>query len=724
MGWATADDRNNSVRIYAVNGKGQEIPCEVTRSCRPDVGLLKYQDTKAEDIGVFLEIPCKGIPYLEVKLEEVTPDGGKVVDHHTVQLNSTLISARNFYKKTKRTLVTAKNDARLAAKKVIHWDHHEYDDWFHAMRVTREEWGDQRKTRLEYRPKFSIVVPLYHTPVGYFRSMVRSVLDQSYTNWELILVNASPEDEELAKAVRVWKQYDKRIRVVGLSDNMGIAGNTCAGINHAEGDFIAFMDHDDMIESDALYCYARALNENPAYDVMYSDEDKVGENDDEFFYPHFKSDFNPDLLCSNNYICHFLAVRADLLRRVGGPSEEFEGAQDYDLILRLTEQTNAVYHCPRVLYHWRSHSQSTAAAQGNKNYAITAGVDAINAHYRRVGIRAFAQIGPVDGWYTTRFELEEKPMVSVLIPNKDHIDDLDKCIQSLFDRATYENYEIIVIENNSTDPETFSYYQKIEEDSRVRVVYWDREFNYSAINNFGAKYAKGEYLLLLNNDVELITPDIFENMLGYCMRRDVGIVGAKLLYDDHTVQHAGVLVGAGGLADHVFKGLHEDDPGYMGRAVAVQDVSAVTAACLMIRKSVYEEIGGLEEEFQVAFNDVDLCLKVRAAGYLVVYDADVRLYHYESKSRGSEDTAARFLRFGNEMRLLNNKWDILGSFVDPYYNPNFSYMEYYKLNHAAKDVRKAEIAQIQRERYGKEKSNDRHSKLQWKKILKKVPGIR
>lgn len=721
-GWATVEDRSNSIRIYAINEKKKEIPCRVTRACRPDVGLAKYQDTKAEDVGVFLEIPCEGIPYLEVKLEEITAEG-TVVETKTVPLNPILITARNTLKKTKKTLVDTKNAAKDAVKKLAGREFKIYDTWFQIMRVTRDEWLEQRSKVFELMPKFSIVVPLYHTPVPYFRSLVKSVINQSYRNWELILVNATPEDERLAKAVAVWENYDSRIKVVNLESNLGISGNTNAGIAKAEGEFVAFIDHDDTIEADALYCYVDALNKNPELDLFYSDEDKMNENENSYFYPHFKPDFNPDLLCSNNYICHFLAVRKTLLDHVGGVRAQFDGAQDYDLIFRLTENTKNIWHCPRILYHWRSCAGSTAASQGNKNYAIEAGVKAINAHYRRMRIPAHAQIGPVDGWYTTRYTLKEHPLVSILIPNKDHIDDLDKCIQSLFDRSSYDNYEIIVIENNSTDPETFAYYKRLEKEERVRVVYWDREFNYSAINNFGASFAKGEYLMLLNNDVEVITPDIIENMLGYCMRKDVGIVGVKLLYDDHTVQHAGVLVGAGGLADHVFKGIHEDDPGYMGRAVSTQDVSAVTAACLMIRKSVYEEVGGLDEEFQVAFNDVDLCLKVRAAGYLVVYDADVRLYHYESKSRGSEDTSERFTRFGNEMQRLNSKWDILGSFVDPYYNPNLSYMEYYKLNHVIKDIRKAEIEEIQRTQYGRKESNNSNSKLQWKKILKKVSGI-
>ena len=577
-------------------------------------------------------------------------------------------------------------------KKLTGNEYADYDTWLRIMRVSRQELFAQRKTKFSYAPKFSVVVPLYHTPAKFLKDLVRSMMYQSYANWELCLVNASPEDVHLTSLLENWAMRDKRIRVIRLEKNLGIAQNTNAGIAASTGEFIAFLDHDDFLEPDALFCYADALNKDKTIDVFYSDEDKTDEYAAHYFYPHFKSDFNIDLLHANNYMCHFLAVRKSLVDTVGGLNEKFDGAQDYDFVLRLTENTKKIYHCPRILYHWRCSNQSTAANQGNKMYAIHAGKAALNAHYKRIGWNARAQEGAVDGWYQTKFTLKEEPLVSILIPNKDHTDDLDVCLNSFFERADYQNYEFIIIENNSVLPETFAYYEKIEkEHDNVKVVYWEAGFNYSAINNFGFKFAKGDYIMLLNNDVELITPDIFQSMLGFCMRPEVGIVGAKLLYNDHTVQHAGVLVGAGGLADHVFKGIHEDDPGYMGRAISSQDVSAVTAACLLVKRSVYEEVGGLEDEFQVAFNDVDFCLKVRKAGYLIVYDADVKLFHYESKSRGMEDTTERFIRFGNEMMLLNSKWDILSTFVDPYYNPNLSYLEYYKINHTIKEARKQQL---------------------------------
>lgn len=690
-GWAVSSVTENEIEITVTDEKKTPVDVIVTWAARPDVGLAKYGDPKAGHVGIFLEIPFHGQHLVTVYFKEKNAQGN-VISEQSLPLNPALIAARKFLKESKAQYVSTKKSLIWLKKKLTGNEYADYDTWLRIMRVSRQELFAQRKTKFSYAPKFSVVVPLYHTPAKFLKDLVRSMMYQSYANWELCLVNASPEDVHLTSLLENWAMRDKRIRVIRLEKNLGIAQNTNAGIAASTGEFIAFLDHDDFLEPDALFCYADALNKDKTIDVFYSDEDKTDEYAAHYFYPHFKSDFNIDLLHANNYMCHFLAVRKSIVDAVGGLNEKFDGAQDYDFVLRLTENTKKIYHCPRILYHWRCSNQSTAANQGNKMYAIHAGKAALNAHYKRIGWNARAQEGAVDGWYQTKFTLKEEPLVSILIPNKDHTDDLDVCLNSFFERADYQNYEFIIIENNSVLPETFAYYEKIEkEHDNVKVVYWEAGFNYSAINNFGFKFAKGDYIMLLNNDVELITPDIFQSMLGFCMRPEVGIVGAKLLYNDHTVQHAGVLVGAGGLADHVFKGIHEDDPGYMGRAISSQDVSAVTAACLLVKRSVYEEVGGLEDEFQVAFNDVDFCLKVRKAGYLIVYDADVKLFHYESKSRGMEDTTERFIRFGNEMMLLNSKWDILSTFVDPYYNPNLSYLEYYKINHTIKEARKQQL---------------------------------
>ena len=691
-GWATGDVKENRMEIYVTDFRGKPVESRVTWAARPDVGLLKFGDTKADHIGVFLEIPAQGHPLVFVCLCEYRGDSRTIIAQEKVPLNHAIIAARLSYKQVKRQYVYGKKSLIKTRHKLEGREYVDYDKWIRVMRATWKELQEQKKEVFPYMPLFSVIVPLYHTKDSFLKDVVTSMQRQSYANWELILVNASPEDERLNARIDEWMKKEPRIRLVTLNENLGIAENTNAGLKSAKGDFVAFLDHDDLIEAEALYRYAKILNEQPETELIYSDEDKTDEQAVTYLMPNMKPDFNPDLLCANNYICHFLAVKRSLALSVGGLDGKYNGAQDYDFILRLTEQTKNIVHCPYVLYHWRVHGESTAQSAGNKDYAKKAAIEALNEHYRRCGIAAHAIPGRIDGWYSAEFDHLDEPLISVIIPNKDHVEDLDLAIHSFLERCDYHNYEFIVVENNSKNPETFDYYEKLQkEEDRVKVVFWDREFNYSAINNFGRSFASGEYLLLLNNDTELISPEIFHSMLGYARRPEVGIVGAKLLFSDHTVQHAGVLVGAGGLADHVFKGIHEDAPGYMGRAVSSQDVSAVTAACLLIKTSVFDEVGGLDPEFQVAFNDVDLCLKVRKAGYLVVYDADVKLYHYESKSRGAEDTTERFVRFGSEMALLNDRWDILGSFRDPYYNPNLSYLEYYELDFAGRDRRRSRL---------------------------------
>lgn len=711
-GWAVVSDTENELKVTVTDTKDNPVESKITWAARPDVGLAMYGDPTHANVGFFIEIPCSKREVVKITFTEIDKDGEDDDESRSEILNPVIIAGRNTIKKAKSTYTDAKKNLLDIKKKMTGKEYADYDTWIKLMNPTFIELNAQKNEKFAYMPKFSIIVPLFHTKANFLRDMIRSVIRQSYSNWELVLVNASPEDKRLSRDIKSWATIEKRIKVVTLDKNLGIADNTNAGLKAASGDFVAFLDHDDFISEDALYWYVKALNKDSSINILYSDEDKTDEFATHYLYPHFKSDYNPDLLHCNNYMCHFLAVRKSLADFVGGFDSKYDGAQDYDFVLKLTEHTDKVYHCPRVLYHWRCTSQSTAEAQGNKPYFVQAGADALNAHYARLGWKARAEVGKIDGWYTTRYEITQHPFVSVIIPNKDHIEDLDVCLQSFFDRATYDNYEFIVVENNSTKTETFAYYNKIQkEHDNVKVVYWDSIFNYSAINNFGAKYAKGEYIMLLNNDVELISPDIFESMLSYCMRPEVGIVGVKLLYNDHTVQHAGVLVGAGGLADHVFKGLHEDAPGYMGRAVSTQDVSAVTAACLMVKRSVFDEVGGLEESFQVAFNDVDFCLKVRKAGYLIVYDADVRLFHYESKSRGVEDTTERFVRFGSEMAQLNSKWHIITKFVDPYYNSNMSYLDYYKLDQTVLKKRLKELRKQGAYEYDKQ-GYDRHSKLQ------------
>ncbi len=699
IGWGAGSEASHVIAYSAKDSRGKEIDLRIFRNVRPDIGYALFRDPGKDDLGMYIEIPYERGGTVTLLAQE--KDGDRVVAEEKYPLNPTTLKLREKAKKAKEVYLNLRHKAGRIANKLIKRNDHKYAAWFQAFRASAPELSEQaeRQKSFAIRPKFSILVPVYRTKLPFLHDMIRSVLHQSYPELELCIVNASPDDQPLCAALRKWQESDPRILVKDLEENRGIAGNTNEALQMATGDFICMLDHDDMIEPDALYCYAAYLNEHPDTDVFYSDEDKITEKSDYFFFPHFKSDFNIDMLRCNNYMCHFLAFRKQLIDKIGFPGWDgsFDGAQDFDFILRLIEKTDRICHIPRILYHWRSYGQSTAQAQGNKSYAIDAGARAINAHYERIGLPAHAVPGEIGGWYVSRYTLSSEPLVSVLIPNKDHTQDLDVCLKSLYEKCSYKNFEVIVIENNSTEPETFRYYEEaLKKYPRLQVVHWKKGFNFSAINNFGLTFAKGEYILLLNNDVEVITPDLFEGMLGYCMREEVGIVGVKLLYDDDTIQHAGVLLGAGGLATHSFKGKADTDPCYMCRAITTQDVSAVTAACLMVKRSVYEEVGGLDEDFEVAFNDVDFCLKVRKAGYLIVYNAQVKLHHYESKSRGTENTPEKFVRFSKESKMLNEKWsinryDLSDTYTDPYYNPNLSYMDYFNPDYLSIPARNAQI---------------------------------
>ena len=531
----------------------------------------------------------------------------------------------------------------------------------------------QKAKKFEYQPRFSIVVPLYKTPEKYLREFIASVENQTYSNWELCLSDGSGENSPIEKILKEYEEKDERIKIVRNDNALQISENTNEAIAIASGDYIAFADHDDLLTPDALFECVKVLNQDRSVEAIYSDEDKVTMDGKEYFEPHFKTDFNIELLCSMNYICHLYVVSKQIIDKIGVLNKEYDGAQDYDFVLRSVEVAQKVYHIPRVLYHWRAHKDSTAENPESKMYAFEAGARAIQAHYNRVGIKAKVHQGEYLGLYKTEHIIDAKPMISIIIPNKDHIDDLEKCINSIERKSHYENYEYIIIENNSEEEKTFEYYQKVEaENSKVHVVYWKDEFNYSAINNFGVKYAKGDYLLFLNNDTEIINDNCLEELVGYCMHEGVGAVGARLYYSDNTIQHAGVIVGFGGIAGHAFLGLDRSANGYFSRIICAQDLSAVTAACMMVKKEVFEEIGGFDTDLKVAFNDVDLCMKIRTAGYRIVYNPYAELYHYESKSRGLEDTPEKVERFNGEIATFAQKWPEILKHGDPYYNPNLS----------------------------------------------------
>lgn len=548
-----------------------------------------------------------------------------------------------------------------------------YGPWFEQHRVTEEELGRQRKRRFSAPVTISVAVPLYRTPGEYLRQMIDSVTAQSYPHWELCLANGSPEDEDMRRILGEYCKADRRIRVKNLRENRGIAGNTNSALSMATGDYIGLLDHDDLLEPDALYEVARAIEQNQDAELLYTDEDKVTSDGGEHFQPNLKPDFNPDLLRSNNYICHFLVVAKTLYDRVGGFDKSYDGAQDYDFVLRCTEQAKEVCHIPKVLYHWRTHPASTADNPLSKQYAYEAGRRAIEAHLIRRGLPGCQVERKKDfGFYRVKYPVAGEPLISIIIPNKDQRDTLEKCLNSIFEKSTYRNFEIIIVENNSETGEIFDYYKEIDGRNGVHVVYWDKDFNYSAINNFGIHHAVGEYLLCLNNDMEVISPDWMEELMSHCQREGTGIVGARLYYPDDTIQHAGIVVGIGGIAGSVFVGMKRSHTGYMHRESLQQELSAVTAACMMVKREAYEAAGGFEEKLAVAFNDVDFCLKVKEAGYQVVYDPYAELYHWESKTRGAEDTQEKARRFQREIEYMRCRWISILKEGDPCYNKNLS----------------------------------------------------
>lgn len=549
---------------------------------------------------------------------------------------------------------------------------HSHHWWTVDHALEPETLEAQRNTKFDYEPKFSIVVPMYKTNERFLGELISSVRTQTYSNFELCLADGSCDGGKLRIAVEKFAAGDNRIKYKELENNGGIAENTNAAIEMATGDFIVFCDHDDVITQDALFECAKIINENPDAELIYSDQDIMDSKGKFFYGAFFKPDYSPDYLCSMNYISHLHVIKKTLLDEIGYLSADYDGSQDYDLTFRACEKAKKVCHIPRILYHWRANKDSTADNPENKLYAFENGKKAIEDHYKRLGLDAEVAIGGWYGLYHTKFRWPESPLLSIIIPNKDHIDDLKLVMGSIDEKSTYKNYEYIIVENNSTEQETFDYYEELKKRENVTIAYFDGPFNYSKINNFGATFAKGDYFLLLNNDIEMIAPDAIEQMMSYIQREDVGIVGAKLRFADDTIQHAGVVMGLGGAAANVFTDFGYDQPGNFFRLAGVSNYSAVTAACLLVKKSLFEQVNGLDEDFVVAYNDVDFCLRVRETGALVVYQPKAEFYHYESKSRGYEDDEKKRARFAKETKLLQERWAKYLHGKDPYYNPNLT----------------------------------------------------
>ncbi len=785
QGWAFGSDPEEMPVFTVVDEKGNPVPgTTVSPVCRDEVvqaffsDYVKSHGALHRDLGFDVHTPYT---QNETRILIIQAEG------HTrrIRFNDRILETFNSVARRKREKFLAlfhmetvevaweyfqKNGLRALWKKSIHklqnlQDDYDYNEWYQKVRIREEELLKQRETaaQLPLQPLFSIVIPVYATPEKFLRRMLNSIRNQTYGNFEVCLVDATPypkamkdrKDRPPKEVLAEYAAQDPRFRYQLLSENLGISENTNAAIRMAQGEFVVLADHDDELEPQALFECARMICAHPSVQVLYSDEDKIDFEDLYYFEPHFKTDFNPDLLRSVNYICHLFVARRSLLDAIAETDADgqkcyerkaYDGAQDYDLILRATEQAQAleraaagpdlsglseedrtllmqgrftssnILHIPKVLYHWRAHQASTAQHPEAKLYAFEAGARAVYDHCKRIGLPIRkVEKGITYGFYHPIYE-DTEPLISVVIPNKDHTADLDKAITSL-SGGSYRNLEFIIVENNSDQPETWKYYETLRErypeelpeellqscahaqapaaaasetgavkklsSPVVKVVRWDGPFNYSAINNYGVRFTHGEYLLFLNNDIELLEPDSIHEMISCVQRPEVGICGARLLYPDEDIQHAGVIMGMGGIAGAAFVRTHDADLSYMHRAKCIQDYSCVTAACLLTKRSLFDQVGGFSEKLAVAFNDVDFCMKIRALGKLVVYHPYAKFCHYESKSRGMEDTPEKLARFHSEIVTFGTDWKDILRDGDPYYNPALTFR---KANFALKDL--------------------------------------
>jgi len=551
----------------------------------------------------------------------------------------------------------------------------------------------ERETVFARMVKISILVPLYNTPLNFLEEMIGSVTGQTYQNWELCLADGSDDaHKEVGEYCRKLAAQDARIKYQKLTKNDGISGNTNECLKLATGEYIGLFDHDDILHPSVLYEYVKVINEQDA-DYIYCDETTFKNGSvDNMITLHFKPDYAVDNLRANNYICHFSCFKKDLLEGMELFRKQFDGSQDHDMILRLTDKAKNVVHVPKLLYYWRSHAGSVASDISAKSYAIEAARGAVADHLRTHGYEHFkiTSTRAFETIFKISYEIKGEPKISIVIANKDHADDLRRCISSIREKSTYENYEIVVVENNSEAEEIFAYYDELtngkfaktmkhgdvaaSDDNVVKIVKYEGEFNYSAINNLGVEKTDGEYILLLNNDTQVITVNWMEELLMYAQRADVGAVGGKLFYGNKTIQHAGVVIGLGAhrTAGHTHYGQSRENLGYMGRLCYTQNVTAVTGACLLVKKALFEKVGGLDTGFAVSLNDVDFCLKLRKEGYLNVFTPFAELYHFESISRGLDDAGEKAQRYNKESEVFRDKWKEELAKGDPYYNPNFS----------------------------------------------------
>lgn len=554
----------------------------------------------------------------------------------------------------------------------------DYEEWIETVETpSLPDKGDVKVIleTMQKPPLISVVMPVYNPEEVYLRACIDSVLEQSYPYWELCIADDKSPKEHVQRVLREYEAKDPRVKVVYRQQNGHISAASNSALQIAIGEFVALLDHDDALPEHALLFMAQTIHSQPNARILYSDEDKLNAKG-ERFEPHFKSDWNPDLFFSQNYVSHLGVYHHDLLKKISGFRLGVEGSQDQDLLLRCLPhvQADQIVHIPRVLYHWRTVEGSTALASGEKSYTTDAGIKALQDYFatRQPGVKVEA--GRVPNTYRVCYPIPEPaPLVSLLIPTRDRRSLTETAVRSILEKSTYTNYEILILDNGSVEAETLEFFSQIqEEDHRVKVLAYDYPFNYSAINNFGARHAKGTIIGLINNDIEVINPEWLTEMVSHSLRPEIGCVGAKLYYPNDTLQHGGVILGIGGVANHSHKHFSRTHPGYFARLVCTQNYSAVTAACLLIRKEIFDAVEGLDEEnLKVAFNDVDFCLKVREAGYRNLWTPYAELYHYESISRGAEDSPEKIARFTQEVNFMKAKWtDYLER--DPFYSPNLT----------------------------------------------------
>lgn len=571
-----------------------------------------------------------------------------------------------------------KAEGRHPAYSRFSTDRNNYLKWIKEFDTLSEKDRKEMRARIgvfKNKPLISIVMPVYNPNPIWLKEVIDSIRSQIYTNWELCIADDASSIPEVRIILDQYRHEDNRIKVVFRNENGHISAASNSAIALAQGEWLALVDHDDRLTEHALFWVVDAINKHPESRLIYSDEDKIDENGVRSG-PYFKCDWNQDLFYSHNMITHLGVYHAALVKSVGGFRIGLEGSQDYDLALRCIEHIapNQIHHIPRILYHWRVHAESTAQSSDAKPYAMIAGERAINEHFQRKGTNAKAEL--IGYGYRVHYELPRSlPLVSLIVPTRDGLSFLKQCIDSILEKTSYSNYEILIVDNGSQEAATLKYLERIVVDNRVRVIRDDSPFNYSALNNKAVKLARGEIVGLINNDIEVITADWLSEMVSHVLRPEVGAVGARLWYSNDTLQHGGVVLGLGGVVAHSHRKLPKNNPGYCGRASLIQSFSAVTAACLIIRKSVYEEVNGLnEEELQVAYNDVDFCLRVLSAGYRNIWTPYAELYHHESATRGAEDTPEKKIRFEKEKTYMQSVWgDLLQK--DPAYSPNLTFSD-------------------------------------------------